>query len=230
MESIMKVSTAIWDSFVRGYHWLQVLCIGGLWYTGTEGLMDWHFAIAYFLLTLLLTRIIWGFIGSDTARFLLFVRTPRAVIQYFQSMRKTKNDEVHLGHNPAGGYMVLGFFILLATQLITGLFANDDIISEGPLARYITGEESSLMTEIHALNFDVMLGAIVLHLVAIFFYLYKKDNLIKPMLNGRKETVTEIDTDAAPKMVNGLIGWIVFATIGSAVYSYLAKDIVAYLF
>lgn len=64
----MSTKITIWDSFIRGYHWLQAISIAGLWYTGTEGLMDWHFSIAYGLLALLVTRLIWGVLGSETAK------------------------------------------------------------------------------------------------------------------------------------------------------------------
>lgn len=225
----MQVPTKIWDGFVRGYHWLQVACIAGLWYTGTEGLMDWHFSVAYFLLALLLTRLVWGIIGSDTAKFRYFVRSPRAVILYLTSLRKIKEQEnTHVGHNPAGGYMVVMFFLVIALQITTGLFATDDIISEGPFAMYVSGDTSSFLTEIHALNFDVMLAAIALHLIAIFTYLMKKDNLVKPMISGQK--ATPISTEPQPKIVNGLLGWTLFLGIGAAVYFYFAKDVVAFLF
>ncbi|MGF1701784.1 cytochrome b/b6 domain-containing protein [Photobacterium makurazakiensis] len=215
----------VWDSFIRGYHWLQALCIGGLWYTGTEGLMDWHFAIAYFLLALLLTRFIWGVIGSETAQFTHFVRSPRTTIRYLSSIHSEKKPS-HVGHNPAGGYMVIAFMVLIATQLTTGLFANDDIISEGPFAMYVSGEISSLLTEIHAINFNVILGAIGLHLTAIIIYLLKKDNLISPMLHGKKQ-ITEANK---PKLSNSLIAWGVFLVLGTLIYQRFAKDVVIYLF
>ncbi|MCW8329965.1 cytochrome b/b6 domain-containing protein [Photobacterium sp. SDRW27] len=222
----MNTPTPIWDGFVRGYHWLQAGSIVGLWYTGTEGLMDWHFAIAYLMLALLLSRLIWGVIGSETARFRHFIHSPSAVLDYLRSLHgKNTPPAQHLGHNPAGGYMVLMFFVLLSVQLTTGLFANDDIISEGPLAMYVSSNTSSYMTYIHAINFNLLLAAIGVHLAAILLYLIKKENLIKPMLSGRKvisETVT-------PKLVNGLVGWVIFAVIGGVIYIYWAKDIVAYL-
>ncbi|MGR5146950.1 cytochrome b/b6 domain-containing protein [Photobacterium alginatilyticum] len=222
----MNVSTRTWDGFVRGYHWLQACSVAGLWYTGTEGLMDWHFAVAYFLLALLLTRLVWGMVGSETAQFRHFVRSPKAVFQYLTSLHdKDSQATQHPGHNPAGGYMVLCFFALLSIQLITGLFANDDIISEGPFAMYVSGEISSLLTEIHALNFNLILAAIGLHLCAIIAYLLGKENLIKPMISGNKPLPISI----APRITNGLIGWLIFAMIGGVIYIYFAQEIVSYL-
>ncbi|UXI03950.1 cytochrome b/b6 domain-containing protein [Photobacterium sp. TY1-4] len=223
----MKTPTPIWDGFVRGYHWLQALSVVGLWYTGTEGLMDWHFAIAYLLLALLLTRLLWGLIGSDTARFHHFVHSPGKVIDYLRSIRRNTGDATPVvGHNPAGGYMVITFFLLLGFQLTSGLFANDDIVSEGPLARYVSADTSSLFTLLHALNFNLILAAIGLHLGAIMLYLFKKENLIKPMIVGTKP----LPAASAPKLRNGLLGWVIFAGIGAVLYVNFAQDIIPYLF
>lgn len=213
----------VWDSFIRGYHWLQVMSVAGLWYTGTEGLMDWHFAIAYFLLALLLTRLIWGVIGSETAQFRHFVRSPSTALQYLTAIRRG-GESSNVGHNPAGAYMVVAFMLLLATQVTTGLFANDDIISEGPMAQYVSGELSSLMTSIHAINFNLILGAIALHVIAITAYLLRKDNLITPMITGKKALKAN-----PPKMHNGLVAWGITAAIGSLIYFTWAEEVVAYL-
>ncbi|OAN11622.1 hydrogenase [Photobacterium jeanii] len=226
----MNTKVTVWDGFVRGYHWLQVLCLVGLWYTGTEGLMDWHFSIAYLLLTLLVTRLIWGIIGSETARLSSLFHSPSSVIQHLRSMHQSKatsfSSKEDIGHNPAGSYMVLAFFALIAIQLTTGLFATDDIISEGPLAMYASSEFSSQLTEIHSLNFDLILVAISLHLVAIMIYRIKKIDLIQPMINGKKTLSQQL----APKMVNGLVGWAIFIVVGLGVYWLWAKDVVVYLF
>ncbi|UTV30215.1 cytochrome b/b6 domain-containing protein [Photobacterium atrarenae] len=222
----MTTPTPIWDSFVRGYHWLQALSVVGLWYTGTEGLMDWHFAIAYLLLALLLTRLLWGFIGSETARFRHFVHMPGKVLHYLRSMhhRESEHQPV-VGHNPAGGYMVITFFLLLTIQLTTGLFANDDILSEGPFALYVSADTSSFLTQIHALNFNLILTAIGLHLGAIALYQLKKENLIKPMILGTKPLPEAL----APKIRNGLLAWVIFAAVGGLIYVYFAQDIIPYL-
>lgn len=223
----MTTPTPIWDSFVRGYHWLQALSVAGLWYTGTEGLMDWHFAIAYLLLALLLTRLLWGLIGSETARFHHFVHSPGRVIDYLKSMHQHRTTQQPMvGHNPAGGYMVVTFFLLLGIQLTTGLFANDDILSEGPFALYVSAGTSSLLTQIHALNFNLILAATGLHLAAVALYWLKKENLVKPMIIGTKP----LPETLAPKIRNGLLAWIIFAGIGALIYIYFAQDVVPYLF
>lgn len=219
------VSLPVWDSFVRGYHWLQAISIAGLWYTGTEGLMDWHFAIAYLLMALLITRLIWGVIGSETAQFHHFVRSPASVFKYLTKTPNIKTTN-YAGHNPAGAYMVVAFMVLLTIQLSTGLFANDDILSEGPLALYVSSNLSSTLTEIHALNFNIILGAIILHLVAVLVYLLKQNNLISPMFHGKKR----LENTPAPRLTNSIIAWGIFALTGVLIYHLWAKEVIHYLF
>ncbi|UJF17592.1 cytochrome b/b6 domain-containing protein [Vibrio sp. SS-MA-C1-2] len=216
----------IWDSFVRGYHWLQVAILGGLWYTGEQGLMEWHFSLAYLLMTLLLSRLIWGFIGSDTAKFSYFIKSPATVIRYLKNPEQVKT----IGHNPIGSYMVALFFILLTLQITTGLFANDDILSEGPLAQYISYDLSGQLTGIHHQIFNVLQAAVVIHILAIFIYrAVKKENLTTPMITGKKE-FTESMTMAKPKIKNGIMGWVIFLMIGSIVYFAWGEEVISYLF
>lgn len=211
----------IWDSFIRVYHWSQVVLLGSLWYTADEGLMEWHFALAYLLMVFLLTRIVWGIIGSDTAKFTHFITSPKKAISYLKA-RKASHA---IGHNPAGGYMVLGLFFLLTLQLVTGLFSNDDILSEGPLASLVSYDTSSFLTTIHHQSFDVLLGFIGLHIAAVLFYRIKGINLILPMFTGSADL-----TGNAPKMKHTLIAWLIFAVILSFVYYFWASEVLNYLF
>ncbi|HEY7759752.1 MAG TPA: cytochrome b/b6 domain-containing protein, partial [Burkholderiales bacterium] len=91
------------------------------------------------------------------------------------------------GHNPLGGWMVLALLASLLLQAGTGLFANDDIMLEGPLAKHISKEASDWLTGIHHLNFAILLALSALHVAAALFYLLvKRDNLVLPMITGRK--------------------------------------------
>lgn len=202
----------IWDGFIRVYHWSQVVLLGSLWYTADEGLMEWHFTLAYLLMALLGTRIIWGVIGSDTAKFSHFVTSPKKAINYL-SIEKKGTLSHSVGHNPAGGYMVLGLFFLLSLQLITGLFSNDDTLSEGPLASLVSYDTSGFLTQIHHQSFDVLLGFIGLHIAAVFFYRLKGINLIKPMLTGNAEL-----TGNSPKMKHSIFAWLIFTVIFLIIY------------
>lgn len=177
----------VWDLPTRLFHWSLLAGIVACWWTSTEnGDMDWHMRCGYAVLALLLFRLVWGVLGSTTARFSNFVTAPRAVIRYFAGIRK--NDPMpHIGHNPAGGWMVLA---LLGTALFisgSGLFANDDMMSEGPLAHHVGERFSDLATALHENGFHFLLALVGLHLAAVAFYLLvKKENLVLPMLTGIK--------------------------------------------
>ncbi|MCP3699828.1 MAG: hydrogenase [Aliivibrio sp.] len=214
----------VWDNFVRVYHWSQVILIGSLWYTAEEGLMEWHFTFAYLLMSLLCTRILWGIIGSDTAKFSHFVTSPKKTINYLADM-KSGNFSQSVGHNPAGGYMVLCLICLLALQLTTGLFSIDDIISEGPLASLVSYETSRLLTSIHHQVFEILLGLIGLHIATIVFYRVKGINLISPMITG----VANL-TGKSPRMKNTTIAWAIFVVMLVLFYFLWADDIISYLF
>ncbi|OQW95394.1 MAG: hypothetical protein BWK79_02640 [Beggiatoa sp. IS2] len=189
----------VWDLPVRLFHWLLVGLVITAWVTAEEGggWMTWHLWCGYSILTLVLFRILWGFFGSHYARFSDFIYGPRQVIQYATHLFKPSSPH-YIGHNPIGGWSVVFLLTTLLIQAGTGLFANDDIATEGPLASWVTEEISSLLTEIHEINFNILLILVGLHLSAILFYrVVKKQNLVLPMITGRKtisleDSVTEI--------------------------------------
>lgn len=178
---------AVWDWPVRGFHWLLVALLGAAWATAEAGIdyMHWHMRCGYAVLTLLLFRLLWGVVGSGSARFGGFVRGPRAVWAYARAWF-SRHPQHYLGHNPLGGWMVLALLALVAVQAGSGLFANDDIVNEGPLARLVSGDVSGLLTAIHKFNFNLLLGAVGLHVAAVLLYLWRGDNLLKAMFTGRK--------------------------------------------
>lgn len=179
----------VWDVPTRLFHWLLVLAIVGLWYTGTEADMDQHIPLAYFTLALLLFRIIWGFIGSFYSRFSAFPLRPSKAISYIRN--GLHSDEP--GHNPLGSWSVIVMLLTLAAQLITGLFANDSILTEGPLAHYVSNDFSDLMTSLHSLNFNILLGLIILHIAAILFYtVVKRDDILASMITGKRSVSANI--------------------------------------
>jgi cytochrome b len=177
----------VWDLPTRLFHWSLLALIIACWFTSTEsGDMDWHMRCGYAVLALLLFRLAWGVLGSTTARFSSFVTSPRAVLEYFAGIRGNKAVQ-HIGHHPAGGWMVLALLGMLLLITTSGLFANDDMMSEGPLAHYASERFSDLATAWHESSFYLLLALVALHLAAIFFYLLvKKENLVRPMLTGIK--------------------------------------------
>ena len=220
----------VWDGFVRSYHWLQMLCIGGLWYTGENGIMDWHFSIAYFFMALFVTRLIWGGIGSDTARFTSFVKSPKTALIHLKEELNSDSETHTVGHNPAGGYMVVAMFILITIQFSTGLFADDSIFSTGPFAHYVSENTVDLLTSVHHTNFKLLTVLIGLHVFTIFAYLFlKKINLIKPMLVGYKLLENKakfVDV----KMKTAWLALFLFLVIGTLIYIEFAFEVVPYLF
>lgn len=186
----------VWDWPVRIFHWLLVLLIALSWITSEIGgdAMTYHMWSGYTILTLVIFRILWGLFGSEHARFGSFVKGPVAVARYAGSMFR-RGHAIYLGHNPLGGWSVLAMLAALALQAGTGLFANDEIFTEGPLAKLVSSDISSLLTTIHRWNFYVLLALVGIHVCAIFFYLVvKRENLIGAMFSGRKH----VPSDLAP--------------------------------
>lgn len=182
------VPIRVWDVPVRVFHWLVAVLVLLAWVTKEVGgeAMTYHMWIGYTVLALVLFRLIWGFVGSQHARFGDFVRGPVTVVRYVFGSSRPESVPSH-GHNPAGGWSVLALLTCLLVQAVTGLFANDEIIVEGPLAARVGQDMSNWITTIHRYNFNVLLGLIGLHVAAVLFYLFgKRENLILPMITGRK--------------------------------------------
>lgn len=181
-------SVRVWDVPVRVFHWVLVALILTSWVTSEIGgnAMTYHMWSGYAILTLVVSRIVWGFIGSEHARFRAILYGPRAMIGYASGLFGS-GSRYYLGHNPIGGISVILMLASVLLQASTGLFANDDIATEGPLAHLVSGETSSLLTTIHRWNFWVLTALIALHVAAALFYLFvKRENLIGAMFTGRK--------------------------------------------
>lgn len=178
----------VWDIPVRLFHWLLVLCLLGQWLTAEvlEDVMDIHFYIGYFTLGLIIFRLIWGFIGTKYAKFSSFMGGPKAILSYLRSL-KSKQKNFTTGHNPVGGLLLPAVLILIGLQAISGLFTSDDIVSAGPYYDSANSALQKLMQWLHHNIFDVLMGLVVIHLLAIFWYRWGlKHDLIIPMLTGRK--------------------------------------------
>ena len=186
----------IWDLPTRIFHWLLVLLVGFSFVSAKvgSGWLQWHFYSGYTILTLIVFRLLWGVAGSHYARFATFLRGPRAIVSYVHSRATVA------GHNPLGALAVLAFLLCLLVQGTTGLFATDDIVSEGPLRQLISNSTADLLTRIHRWNEWVLIALIALHLSAVLYYLLaRRRNLIVPMLTGDqyvKEAVAACDNAA----------------------------------
>jgi cytochrome b len=189
-----RLRVRVWDVPVRVVHWALVALIAYSWWSGKEGgmTMTWHMWSGYAILTLVLFRIVWGFVGSTHARFRDFLYAPKAMVAYTRTLTG-RRAAVYAGHNPVGGLSAILMLLSMLVQAATGLFSNDDILTEGPLYRYITKETSDWLTTIHNYNFYVLLTLAAIHIVAVLYYwIYKRENLVVPMVTGYKRLPREL--------------------------------------
>lgn len=185
----------VWDLPTRLFHWLLLLCVIGLVITGNVGgnWMVWHFRLGYTLLSLLLFRLVWGFVGGHWSRFVHFVPSPQALWRY---LRPPAVGAVRpVGHSPLGALSVIALLSVLLLQAVSGLFSDDEIAFFGPLATRVSAEVVGLATWYHkAVGKPLLIALIVLHLLAIAFYRwFRRERLVRAMITGDK-----IHPDDAP--------------------------------
>ena len=180
----------IWDLPVRLFHWALVALMIVSYFTGRAGgdWMKFHFWSGYGILTLLIFRFAWGFLGSTTARFSNFVKGPAAGIAHLREL--IGRDGPHdAGHNPVGGAMVVVLLFAVLAQAATGLFSADTDLGtvNGPLSRLIADKTIDKVTAFHEYWINVLLALAALHVLAAIVYLvWKRQNLIGAMLTGNK--------------------------------------------
>jgi cytochrome b len=212
----MKVTIHIWDLPHRLFHWLLVASVIASYITAKIGgaLIDWHGRLGIFILGLLVFRFIWGFVGSTQSRFATFFPTVPRIVAYL------KGSWQGIGHNPLGALSVLALLTVLAVQVGTGLFSNDDIAFEGPLFNLVDKAFSNKLTSWHNISFNFLLALVGLHLVALIFYRWvKKTNLIAPMLTGKKKIPVLLAEAVAPHHVKefGALRFILSVIISSTI-------------
>jgi cytochrome b len=208
----------IWDLPTRVFHWLLVVIIFTSWLSAKRDWMQLHVWCGYSILTLLLFRIVWGFIGSDTARFSRFLKTPVEVIRHLLHLTRREPD-TEVGHNAAGGWMVIVMLAILLVQAGTGLGSNDDVLTEGPLAAVVGKERSDWLTHIHSVNFTLIEIVVALHVLAIVTYrLLKGHNLLWPMITGKKRLP---GATPAPRMMHPVVGLVVLGLSALIVFLFV---------
>jgi cytochrome b len=226
---------AVWDLPVRLFHWGLVVLLALLWLTGEIGgldldlplpgggiflaNMDLHMLLGQTVLALVIFRVLWGLVGSTTARFATFVRGPAAVMAYLKAIAHGQLPQA-TSHNPAGALMVLLLLGLLIAQTGTGLFASDDIFSQGPLAHLVSSDTSALLTRIHGLLFYLLLAASAIHVAAVIYYLLRGKNLIGAMITGRKPASSISPEDPTPvRMASPWLALLLLMLAGLAVWA-----------
>lgn len=197
----------IWDIPTRLFHWILALLVGFMWVSGKQGWLEYHMLAGYAILSLLVFRVVWGFVGSDTARFAFFLKNPVEGVRHLLHITKREPD-TEIGHNAAGGWMVVGMLLLLFAQVFTGLSSNDDISIEGPLARLVGKDWSDWATGRHHFLFNIVQIVIALHILAIVAYaVLKRHDLVRPMITGKKRMPGAMQ---APRMMSPVLAAIVW--------------------
>lgn len=228
---------AAWDLPTRLFHWLLVTLIAMAYIShryghklGDQGLV-WHKWNGYAILVLIVWRVMWGFMGSSTARFKSFFYWPWTAASYGIDflLRRPRH---FLGHNPLGGSVVFVMLGLVGLMGILGLFAYDDHTYNvgGPLSGKVSDATWGAATKWHVLIFWYGLLVIIgLHIAANLLYLvWKRENLIKPMITGKKpaaefEDHAEARLETAGRALVCLIGAILLVfggimTLGGKIF------------
>ena len=192
----------VWDLPTRLFHWSLVACVIGLVITGNLGgnWMNWHFRFGYAVLTLLLFRLGWGFLGGHWSRFASFVRGPSAILHYLKDQASPLHS---VGHNPLGALSVLAMLLVLLAQVTSGMFADDEISFYGPLTGLASGDIISLATWYHkAVGKLLILALVALHVLAILYYrLVRKQALTSAMVHGDRRV--DASGSALPTSADG---------------------------
>jgi cytochrome b len=178
----------VWDLPLRLFHWLFATCIVASYVTGKVGFewMQYHFYLGYCMIGLLVFRVIWGFLGPRHARFSSFLEKPSVVWDYARRLFDATSSP-SVGHNPVGALMVILMLLLVGAQVTTGLFATDAVIWTGPYYPSVKASTASLLSTVHSVNVNIILGAVVLHVAAIIYYrVHKKQGLAAAMFTGYK--------------------------------------------
>ncbi len=185
----MTASTIkVWDPLVRIFHWSLV---AGFFvaYLTEDDFMSLHVWAGYLVGALVAVRIVWGFVGPRYARFSDFVRSPGEVIAYLKA-ELAGHARRYLGHNPAGGAMVVALLLSLALTVITGLVTYGGAECAGPLAGSLCSsgnEVAELGEEVHEFFANLTLLLVVLHVAGVVFSSrLHGENLVHAMLTGRK--------------------------------------------
>jgi len=167
-------SYKVWDIAVRWFHWSLVLSFAAAWATGDEWARG-HEVLGYAILALVAARLVWGIAGTRYARFWQFVRRPRAVLDYLRSML-SGNEPRYLGHNPAGGAMVVALLTALVATGVTGWMMSLDAFWG-----------VAWVEETHEALASLMLAMVGVHVAGVVLAsLRHHENLVRAMIDGRK--------------------------------------------
>jgi len=178
----------VWDLPTRLFHWLLVLAVLAQVITGSIGgaALTWHLRIGYCVFALIVFRIVWGLVGGHWSRFASFIYGPASLLRYLRG-QPLASDHFHVGHNPLGSASVFAMLAMLAIQVATGLVADDEIATIGPLNRFVSSAFALSATAWHkGPGITLIFALVVLHIGAIVYYTRKGQVLVRPMIGGDK--------------------------------------------
>ena len=186
----------VWDAPIRLFHWLAAALVTAAYVTWRLNWMEWHGWIGDALLVLLIFRLLWGFFGSEPARFSRFLAPPREAWHYLAHALRREPDRL-AGHNPAGGWMAVLLLALLFGETLSGLYVANDIADVGPLTEITPAPVADAIDALHTILWNALLAGIVVHVLAIAVYAAAKGhNLLPPMITGRKMLPAEVPQPA----------------------------------
>ena len=177
----------VWDPFVRIFHWLLVLSFTVAYVSGEE-LVVLHNNAGYAVLGLVLLRTLWGFIGTRHARFRDFVYPPATIKAFLQDTFHQRARR-YLGHNPAGGAMVILMILSLVATSLTGIAFYGIEAGAGPLAVLAGSPEwtKEMLEEVHEFFANLMVLLVLVHIIGVIVESrLHHENLVKAMFTGRK--------------------------------------------
>jgi cytochrome b len=206
----------VWDATIRLVHWLMVILVPLLWWTAEEGYMDWHRSFGLTMFGLVFFRLIWGLIGTWTARFAPMARQIGSLKSYVGKFRNREHG-ASFGHSPLAALSVFALLLALTTQVTTGLFSVDvDGLESGPLAVLVSFETGRQFADVHEFNFNLLAALIGLHIAAIAIYQFVlKEKLVRPMITGRRSRA-DFSAGQLPENKVRLLPMIVAAVLSMA--------------
>jgi cytochrome b len=198
-----KQNILVWDVPTRVFHWLLVICFAGAWLTSeSERLQMIHYAFGYSACALVLFRFVWGIVGTKYARFSQFVKGPKEMIRHFKDVF-SGHQHISPGHNPVGGIVMVGLMFVILLIGLTGYWTVKEFLGD-------------LMSGAHEAIASLALVLVIIHIAAaVIMSLLQKENLVRAMVNGKKQGLPE----QAIRFPQYLLGLILFA--GSGYFFYL---------
>ena len=220
------VDVPMWDLPVRLFHWSFVIAFAICWISGQTEDLDLHYASGMVLVGLVVFRILWGLVGSPTARFAHFLRWPMAAVAYLRESFMHRQPSYSHGHNAAGGLMVAALVALIGLQTVSGMASTDDVLFDGPLYGRLPDWLGRPLEKYHELLANILLALALLHILVIILYrLFKRENLVRAMIVGRARLPRSVarmadqrgDTKGAP-VWRALVCAVIAAAVPAAIH------------